>query len=105
MKVSINYDPAFAGMRVWLYEDKPDGSTWVVNPIDLTITSRIDPAEVVPPTFRFDRHNGTEFLQSFANALVEAGFKPDEIKAHDKEVVAIKTHLEDMRTLVFKGKK
>jgi hypothetical protein len=103
MKVVINYEPAFAGMSAWLYEDRADGSRWVVNPTELEFTL-LDHAVETPPTFRFDERGGMEFLQSFADALIKAGFKPDEIKAHDKEVTAIKNHLEDMRSLVFKGK-
>ena len=103
MKVVINYEPAFAGMSVWLYEDRTDGSRWVVNPTQLEFTL-LDHAIETPPTFRFDERGGMEFLQSLVDALVKAGFKPDEIKASNQQVAAIKDHLEDMRSLVFKGK-
>jgi len=102
MKVSVSFNPAFAGLDVWLYEDKADGR-YVVEPMDFVVRKLDDRgAEYITPTFRFNEHSGTEFLNSFVNALVVAGFKPDEIKAHDKEVAAIKYHLEDMRRLAIK---
>jgi len=100
VKVAVRFDPRFAGLCMWLYEDKPDGR-YVVEPMSLVI-KRFDHGVDVEPTFRFEEHNGEEFLQSLVNALVSIGYKPDEVKASDKQVEAIKYHLEDMRRLVFK---
>lgn len=100
MKASIRFDPTFAGMSIYLYEDRPEGR-FVVKPTELEVEA-VDYNREVEPTFRFSEHSGYEFLNSLVNALVQCGFKPDEIKAHDKQVEAIKAHLEDMRRLVFK---
>ena len=103
MKVAIRFDPTFAGMSVWLYENKPDGE-YIVKPTKLEL-EKYELGAQIEPTFRFNESGGTEFLNSLVNALVEAGFKPDEIKAHDRQVEAIKYHLEDMRSLALKSKK
>jgi len=100
MRVAINFEPRFGGMAVWFYEDRADGR-YVVKPMQLEL-EKIPLGESIEPTLLFDEVNGTEFLNSLATALVGAGFKPDEIKAHDKQVEAMKYHLEDMRNLVFK---
>lgn len=102
MKVFIDYDAPFAGMAIFFYEDRPDGR-YIVLPSELNF-KKLVPGENLEPTYRLDHSKGEEFLQSLSNALVEAGFKPDEIKAGNKEVEALRYHLEDMRKLVFKGK-
>ena len=102
MKVSIGCDPSFLGTRVFLYEDKPDGR-YIVKPQEW-VTERLDYGLMPEPTFRFDERGGDEFLHSFADALAEAGFRPDEMKANNKQVEAIKEHLTDMRRLVFDNK-
>ena len=102
MKVKISYDPDFLGMKVWLYED--NGSSLIVaEPVNL-VMREVELTREIEPTFTFNKQKGHEFLQSLVNALVEVGFKPDEIKAHNKEIEAIKNHLEDMRKLVFNDK-
>lgn len=100
MKVSIQFAPPFAGMAVWLHERRPDGE-YVVMPVALTLKKLGSFGEWPEPTFRFSEPDGMEFLNSLCDALVKAGFKPDEIKASDKQIETIKYHLEDMRRLVF----
>ena len=103
MKVAIQFDPRFAGMSIWLWGENKKGRYHIL-PVNLTV-QQLSPDEqgIAPePTFRLTEPEGTEFLNSLVNALVEAGFKPNEVKAHDKEVSAIRYHLEDMRKLVFK---
>ena len=102
IKVYLEYAPAFAGMKCWISDEGADG-IYIAEPIDLNFKKQ-ELGTIHPPTFRFDHHKGDEFLQGFAGALVKAGFKPDEIKAHDKEIEATIYHLEDMRKLVFKNK-
>ncbi len=101
--VILRYDEAFAGVNLWLVHKARDGSEIIVNPIDLTMTTTLEPGVMSPePTIRFHGFDAKQFLQGLSDGLVGAGFKPDELKASDKEVTAIKNHLEDMRTLVFK---
>ena len=104
--VILRYDDAFAGVNLWLVKQCRDGSKVVVNPIDITQTSTLEPTMIPPePTIRFHGHEAQQFLQGLSDGLVEAGFTPDAIKASDKQVEAIKAHLEDMRGLVFKNRK
>ena len=104
MKVKIEHDPSIAGTRVWFYEECADGSIDVVGPLEFTIR-KYEPAEaILEPSLIIPRHKCNEFMSSLATALVEAGYKPDELKAHDRQVEAIKYHLEDLRKLIFKGK-
>jgi len=102
--VVLRYDEAFDTVNMWLVKHNADGSEVVVQPIDLTMTVDLHPAELPPePTIRFSGHESKQFLEELAGALVEAGFRPDELKASDKEKEAILRHLEDMRTLVMEA--
>ena len=102
IEVSIDYDPRIRGTRIWIVQEKADGfHAFRAIGFEDRIVS---PSEELEPTFVFGRREGHEFLQELSDALVRAGFKPDEIEASSKQVAAIKNHLEDMRTLVFKGK-
>ena len=101
IKIAIEHDPAIRGTKIYIYNEKPDGSIEIFKPVTLEAES-LEPAEEAQPTLTFDRRMGDVFLREFANALIVAGYKPDEIKSHDKQVEAIKYHLEDMRRLVFK---
>ena len=105
MKVAIRFDPEFQGLAIYMYGEDKNGS-YIVKPFDIEIEHRDFRGEIVEPTMRLNETDGREFLNGLVNALVEAGFKPDEIQAHDKEVKALNYHLKDMRRLVFaKAKK
>jgi len=102
IKVSIEYAPKIRGTKVYIYDEKDNGSIDVYEPTELVVRHIEKPwAEDINPTFNFPARVGHEFLNQLCNALVVAGFKPDEIKAKNSEVEAIKYHLEDMRNLVF----
>ena len=99
--VILRYDEEFDGLKIWFVKQNPDRSWVVVNPMDLSMTSNYEPMATFPdPTLRMSGIEGRQFLQGLAEALVQAGFRPDELKAHDKEMEAVKYHLEDMRKLV-----
>jgi len=103
LKVHIEHDPRFRGTAIYLYGRDKDGE-FVVEPVELVLRHYELGECLERPTFIFDGHNGEYFLQSLAQALVRIGFKPDELKVAEGEMSAIKYHLEDMRSLVFKGK-
>jgi len=105
MKVKINYDEDWDVVNVWFYERKDNGYTEVVKPMNLIVQSMEIADKLPEPTLRLERGRATEFLQSLAEALVASGFKPDEIKVQNKQIEAMKYHLEDMRKIVFKGAK
>lgn len=103
--VAIRWDEAIDGLKVWLINTRPDGSREIVHPIDITYTREYLPYECFPePTFHFNGDEGRQILQGFAEGLVQNGFKPDELKASDKELAAVRYHLEDMRGIALKEK-
>uniref|UniRef100_A0A6M3IR13 Uncharacterized protein n=1 Tax=viral metagenome TaxID=1070528 RepID=A0A6M3IR13_9ZZZZ len=103
--VVLRLDEERDGLRMWIIKQDLDGTREVVAPIDLEVRKEYKFGEMFPePTLFFDSFSAHQFLQGLVNGLVENGYKPDEIKAHDKEVEAMKYHLEDMRKLVFKNK-
>ena len=102
--VIIKHSPEWNGVKVWLAYRSGNKET-VVKPIDLTMTTILDASDArePEPTLLFTGHDSVQFLQELADALVEAGFKPDAIKMADERVVAMQAHLDDMRRLVFDG--
>ena len=103
MNVIIRYDDVFNLVNVWLVKQNPDGSQTCVLPMNLEATTYTAPGTVPPPTIRIEGTFATQFLQDLADGLAAAGFRPAELKASDREVTAIKVHLEDMRRLVFEA--
>jgi len=104
LKVHIEHDPRFRGTAIYLYGKDKDGE-FVIEPMEFVLhhLTMEEISQVNRPTFIFDkRGEGEQFLQEFAQALVRIGFKPDELKAKDSEITAMKYHLEDMRKLAFK---
>jgi hypothetical protein len=99
--VFLRYDEVFLGLNLYLIYQGADGRKKIVKPVDLTITENLPVGKVAEPTIRFHGNDAIQFLQELADGLVTAGFKPDELKASDRELQATKYHLEDMRTLVF----
>jgi len=100
IKVTMDYDPAIRGTRIWVYGEDDRGMESVVEPLDFNMRE-IGVGESPPPTFTFSRRDGHAFLQSFSEALSKAGFQPDELEASNKQIDAIKYHLEDMRSMAF----
>ena len=99
--VIIRYDEDFAGLSIWFIK-KEGGSLTVVSPIDMTSTTTVGPGFEMPePTIKMGDVGARQILQGLVQALVDAGYRPDELKAQDKELDATKFHLEDMRRLVF----
>lgn len=101
--VIIRYDAEFAGLNIWFARKEGD-TIATVQPIDMTVVSTINPGEITPePTIKLSDRAATQFLQGLCDALVQAGYKPSVIQAHDKEMEATKNHLEDMRKLVMEA--
>jgi hypothetical protein len=105
LNVILRYDEAWNGVNIWIV--KKEGQTLqVVQPLNMMITSYVNPGNVAltpEPTIKIDMQAGRQFLQDLADGLTNAGFRPDELKAKDSEVEAIKAHLADMRQLVFEA--
>jgi hypothetical protein len=100
--IIIRKEEHFPIVDIFLLNLRPDGSQQIVCPVNLEIRTEYDNTTMPEPTFKFHGTEAIQFLKSLSNALVLAGYKPDEIKASDAEKAAIINHLEDMRKLVFK---
>ncbi len=100
LKVHIQHEPQFRGTSVYLYGHDQQGE-FVIEPMDLTVRHYTLGDPIDKPTLVFYGHDGENFLQAFAQALVQLGFKPDALKVSENELSATKYHLEDMRKLVF----
>lgn len=101
-RVVVRYDHDFHGVAIWFMKTNEDGSRHLVQPINMTITTEYHEYEMFPePTIRIDARYAHEFLQSLASGLIEAGYIPDQLKAKNGEIEALKEHLNDMRAIVY----
>ena len=102
-KVLLRYDPDWRNVDIWFIKENPDGSRDIIEPFNMASRHEEthDMTARPEPTIRVDGRFAESFLSSLANGLAVAGFKPDELKVKDSEVLAIKAHLADMRQLVF----
>ena len=105
IKVEIERDASMRGYAIWVTNQLPNEAIQLAKPVELQF-SPVDYSAAYPePTLRLYGADADDFLRGFANALVASGFKTDELGNVNQEIVAIKYHLEDMRTLVFKKPK
>lgn len=103
MEVKVYSEPVFGGVSFVLFKGGP-GKNYVVKPVDF-ILSEINEADMIDPTFRLNSHDATEFLQTMADICHERGIRPKSAPILENELSATKSHLEDMRRLVFRGAK
>ncbi len=97
MVIYIQTSPAYDGLSIYVYH-KRGNAVYAAKPVDL-IFEEGELGKITDPTFQLNRPMGNAFIRAMANALTEHGLmKPSD----GEEVKAIKYHLEDMRTLVFK---
>jgi hypothetical protein len=95
-------EPSFSegGHRLYIANDRPDGSRDIVTRIELTRRGPdeygpiLDP--IVPPREVHD------FLRAAMNAAWELGIRPDGFNDTRESMAATKAHLADMRTLTFR---
>lgn len=100
MKAKIYIEPAFGTLNMIFYEER-NGKNYVVEPIEFKLTEHKEGAPV-NPTIKLPYHVSNEFLQSMAEEIEARGIRPSKVLPYESELSAIKYHLEDMRTLVFK---
>jgi hypothetical protein len=101
--VKIEHDPSFRGTDLYIYGVEKD-QYFLVEPMELHMIEINEYEKVERPTLKFRGNTGEEFLRSLADALVEIGYRPNELKAKEGVIEALKFHLEDMRKLAFKDK-
>ena len=102
----LRYDAEFSTVNLWIIHQERDGPRTVIEPMNLTLRKEWGEGYEPPePTIKFYDRDADDFLKGLSDGLVASGYRPDALKASDKEVAAIKNHLEDMRTLVFSQSK
>lgn len=81
------------------YVETRDGIRYVAQPVEFT---RLDHGMAIQaPSFTLE----PEQAQELFNGLWQLGYRPKDGTGNSGHVAAIERHLEDMRTLVFKGDK
>jgi hypothetical protein len=100
LRVIIRHMEEFDGAGLWILERRGN-EVYVARSTELSFYKQENGYALPEPTLAFATGYGTEFLTSLSNALVEIGFRPDELKATNREIAAIQSHLEDMRKLAF----
>jgi len=103
--IIIRQDEVSPFLHMWFIKQNQDGSRVTVNPLDMTMTTDLTVGERLPePTLKFDGYTEIhQFLSGLAGAIIQAGYRPDELKAKEGEMEATKAHLEDMRRIVFEA--
>jgi len=100
MKVEIyNTGPAFNGIGI-IFWDERAGKRYTVKPLNLIMTDH-KPGTYAGPTIFLASHEAEEFLKSLAEALDKRGVKTDSDAKIQGTLQATRTHLADMRRLVF----
>lgn len=101
MKVSTWIEPAFGGMHFLFYKEGIEGKHYIVKPIEMFLEPRIE-GTLMEPTLKMNDLEAREFLQSMVDQAEKLGIKSSKKPVLENELEAVKYHLEDMRTLVFK---
>ena len=101
IKVHIETDLRYAGKTLTIIANRPDGYHQVA-PFNLDFVP-LARGEMAQPCFQFG--DDEELLYALAQGLAKAGYLPDVVMDKNRELEATKYHLQDMRNLVFNGKK
>ena len=105
MKYEVRIDDSLVegGHNVWLIKrDLVKRTSWSANPIDIVFKEMPANSFLPEPTLKI-RHEDNEIFKALADALIKQNCIPDEYVFNTKEKEALKYHLEDMRTMAFKG--
>lgn len=98
MKIHIEKNPAYpSAVNIYMCDEK-DGRNYIAKPMVFEFEEMVDGECFQDPTLQLNLPETNGFLKAFADALEEFGIfrkqDPDAMKY-------IKSHLEDMRRLVF----
>lgn len=77
-----------------------DGTKSIARPVELVFDKTEFNNMKIEPTLRVDSHT----LQQLFDNMNKKGFKSSDKSFVEGELLATKTHLEDMRKLIFNGK-
>lgn len=105
-KALLETNWATGGRKLFVYGREPGlGREWLMSTVIKFDGSFPEPVAFIAET-REQIQDGLSPLQAIFDALCDAGFKPKDYNENDhtNELKAVRYHLQDMRTLVFKGK-
>lgn len=91
------------GTRLFISEEEGNKTIAIAKPLCFEALTQENSGDYFPPTIQF-RGSEDDFLQSLVDQAWDIGIRPRYAKETTPEINAIKYHLEDMRSLVFKGK-
>jgi hypothetical protein len=101
LRVAIEHDPSFRGTSVYIYGVEPNGTTVLVEPMELHLRTITEGERIERPTLQFKGSSGEAFLQSLATALVAAGYRPEALTAKEGVIDAMASHIKDLRRMAF----
>jgi len=104
MKVKILHNPLTDDYDIYVFNRLPDGKIEVAKPVEFIMETR-EEAEIIKPTFSLNALQGSSFLKSFFDELIESGFTAPAEEQLKGELGATKYHLEDLRKLLGLDKK
>lgn len=90
------------GFNIWIIEYDGKGASYVAEPIDLSFKKSGGAEFMLPePTLRISGPKGPEIMRALAEGLLQVNIIPENKLNSNKQIEAMKYHLEDMRKLVF----
>jgi hypothetical protein len=92
----------YSGVNIYMHIEPRNGKIGIVEPLTITEYSEDEIRGKYFPPVIHTHHQDTEFLQSLVDQAWDMGIRPRYARETTPEVNAIKYHLEDMRSLVFK---
>lgn len=104
LKVRIYTEPISQEICITFYDRNERGELFVVKPFNLTI-SKVEEGAFIEPTIRLPGYHGElgeSLLFALAEALDKEGIKTDKDTKLAGMIEAMKTHLQDMRLIVYK---
>lgn len=100
IRARLNYEYGYDSFSLWITDKRPNGELYFLK-IE-TIQSNLAGANAQPfiavdnPVFE-----SREFCQAIMDAAWEEGIRPKGFRDIKNETTALKSHLDDMRRLVF----
>lgn len=101
-KIFCQYEDFAMRLNFYIFQDEIDGSRSICTSLDKMEFTKLNKGESPNPSFTIHGPMTKPFLQAMANVLRDEGIKADGEPIIENELVAVKYHLEDMRSLVFK---
>lgn len=87
---------------IWIIKKGYGQTSVIANPCDLVFTPVPETFRLPEPTLNLNREDALDFIKAFLEAIDESQWFQSKKVNNDKEVLAIKEHLNDMRKMTDK---